>query len=339
MRTRNPVFDIMKGVGIILMLIGHIPPGDRLFHFIYSFHMPLFFIVAGVFAKTEKIGLEALKKNASRLLLPVLVTMLFIIILAPLHYITDHNFNYTIAQILSLLWAGDAIRSRFGVISLDSMWFLVALFWAKCIFQLIGHLVTQYRNKYQDELVLVVCIAISASAVYLHKIIPFVPFGFLKGMSAIVFIAFGWYLNRKHLPIYIYIVFVLSWFLALRLGAIDMYRYYYRFYPLDILGAIGATGIVYLLSKAIDKYAHRVGVLFQWFGVNSLLILCVNTIDRRTFLVRAIKNALGIHPIGLYNTLFSYFVEFLLVALIIAIPFLRKIYKAIGIKEICCCAN
>ena len=47
MKTREPVFDVMKGIGIILMLVGHVPSTDWLYHFIYSFHMPLFMFASG----------------------------------------------------------------------------------------------------------------------------------------------------------------------------------------------------------------------------------------------------------------------------------------------------
>ena len=29
MNPCNPIFDVMKGMGIILMLVGHIPSGDK----------------------------------------------------------------------------------------------------------------------------------------------------------------------------------------------------------------------------------------------------------------------------------------------------------------------
>ena len=46
----------MKGIGILLVIIGHqdgvaVP----LKHFIYAFHMPLFFILAGCFYKPKDI--------------------------------------------------------------------------------------------------------------------------------------------------------------------------------------------------------------------------------------------------------------------------------------------
>jgi fucose 4-O-acetylase-like acetyltransferase len=51
--------DIVKGIGIILVMIGHsgmfLPIKDLNFLnvFIYSFHMPLFFIAGGFFLKDK----------------------------------------------------------------------------------------------------------------------------------------------------------------------------------------------------------------------------------------------------------------------------------------------
>ena len=41
--------DVMRGIGILLVVIGHVfPAGKRVHTFIYSFHMPLFFIISGM---------------------------------------------------------------------------------------------------------------------------------------------------------------------------------------------------------------------------------------------------------------------------------------------------
>ena len=335
MANRNPVYDIMKGIGIILMLIGHIPPGQRLFHFIYSFHMPLFFIVAGFFASTSKLDCGVLKKYASRLLLPVLVTMAFIIILAPLRYFMDGNLNYTIAQVLSLLWAGDALPTRFGLLSLEAMWFLVALFWAKCLFQGFGCLVNKSFARYQDEILLVFSFAVSSGAIFLHKFIPFVPWGLMKGLSAVWFLAMGWYSKRHPLPVYVWIVFVICWLLALRFGSLDMSTYTYKTYPLDALGAVGATWLVYLLCKLIQNHTSLTSKLLRWFGMNSLLILCVNTLDRRSFLVRAVKGILNVHPSGLvYNTLIHYSIGLALVIAGVYIPYTNRLFGAVRWRDL-----
>ena len=46
---RDSVISIAKGIAIILMVIGHAEAPELLTNFIYTFHMPLFFIAAGYF--------------------------------------------------------------------------------------------------------------------------------------------------------------------------------------------------------------------------------------------------------------------------------------------------
>ena len=42
--TRNETIDIMKGIGIILVIIGHMQDSFCIHKFIFSFHMPLFLL-------------------------------------------------------------------------------------------------------------------------------------------------------------------------------------------------------------------------------------------------------------------------------------------------------
>lgn len=46
---RNNTVSIAKAIGIILMVVGHSGCPTGLYHFIYFFHMPLFFIISGYF--------------------------------------------------------------------------------------------------------------------------------------------------------------------------------------------------------------------------------------------------------------------------------------------------
>jgi len=47
MQQRIAWIDILKGIGILLVVFGHITPDGTAKTFIYSFHMPLFFFVSG----------------------------------------------------------------------------------------------------------------------------------------------------------------------------------------------------------------------------------------------------------------------------------------------------
>lgn len=74
MNKRIEYIDIAKGIAIIMVLLGHIdlcPIGLK--SSIYSFHMPLFFILSGYFMK-EGIEIRLLiKKLFKSLMVPYLI--------------------------------------------------------------------------------------------------------------------------------------------------------------------------------------------------------------------------------------------------------------------------
>lgn len=72
-QNRDITFDMMKGIGIILVIIGHLAHGfGWLVPAIYTFHMPLFFILSGYFYKEKKIT-ELLHRDFRSLLVPYLL--------------------------------------------------------------------------------------------------------------------------------------------------------------------------------------------------------------------------------------------------------------------------
>ncbi|MBQ7276495.1 MAG: hypothetical protein IJS58_04510 [Bacilli bacterium] len=51
-KYRNIGMDIAEGIGILLMILGHVHISELVInHLIYAFHMPLFFIISGFFIK------------------------------------------------------------------------------------------------------------------------------------------------------------------------------------------------------------------------------------------------------------------------------------------------
>lgn len=50
-KSRDIAVDVAKGIGILLVILGHLK--NPLMDFIYAFHMPLFFFVSGMFVKKD----------------------------------------------------------------------------------------------------------------------------------------------------------------------------------------------------------------------------------------------------------------------------------------------
>ena len=54
MNKRLTYMDIFRGMGIILMIMGHVGFGKVFDHFIHAFHMPMFFFISGFFYNRNK---------------------------------------------------------------------------------------------------------------------------------------------------------------------------------------------------------------------------------------------------------------------------------------------
>lgn len=84
-KARNDSIDVSKGIGIILVVIGHVLSPvmsgnsilEWLYSVIYTFHMPLFFFVSGYVAKklvTKPVAkIELIKQRLLRLMVPYCV--------------------------------------------------------------------------------------------------------------------------------------------------------------------------------------------------------------------------------------------------------------------------
>jgi len=132
MQERNAWVDYAKAIGIILVVYGHVargvfnaglPMGEELYvlvdSIIYSFHMPLFFFLSGLFFYDSLV-----KRGTGGLIVNKVDTIVYPFIVWSLlqgflEVILSNytNGNVTVAEVLSLLWSP---RAQF--------WFLYALF-------------------------------------------------------------------------------------------------------------------------------------------------------------------------------------------------------------------
>lgn len=85
MNNRNSTIDISKGIGILLVVFGHnwIVSHDsgELFRIIFSFHVPLFFFMSGLFLKPSDSLKQFIFKKADTLLKPYWAFLSFVGIL------------------------------------------------------------------------------------------------------------------------------------------------------------------------------------------------------------------------------------------------------------------
>ena len=77
---RVEFLDVAKFIGLVLVCFCHIPYPEGNFHiWVYSFHMPLFLFISGVFFSPEKF---AVVKSAVQLLVPFVLFNLIALLIS-----------------------------------------------------------------------------------------------------------------------------------------------------------------------------------------------------------------------------------------------------------------
>ena len=132
--------DIAKGIAMILVIVGHtVPNPSPLRHAIFSFHMPVFFILAG-YTFRPKPWRELLSGSVSRLLVPYVVLALawqvptFLMSGAPL------TSGTLVAGLKTLVFASGVDVPGLGVTAVGMAWFLAALFTSRLLFNVLVRL-------------------------------------------------------------------------------------------------------------------------------------------------------------------------------------------------------
>lgn len=122
-RPRIDYIDIAKGIGILLVVMGHndfslLSP--YLFKLIYSFHMPMFFFLSGIFFKPELPFLALLRRRFESVLKPYIFTIL-LIFFASLSF-TNTGFARAISRLVKALYGNG------HYLDWVQLWFLPNLF-------------------------------------------------------------------------------------------------------------------------------------------------------------------------------------------------------------------
>lgn len=323
-KQRDITFDVMKGIGILMMLLGHVyETRGTVGHFVYTFHMPMFFIVAGYFSKTcNEVGnvRDTIKKYAKRLCLPYLFVMLITLAWFIFFGATKGEWGCAIRETLSLFWAEPTpLPTPFGNIGIGVVWFVLALFWAKCLLLILGR---------WEQLMLPISLLFALAAIALHGVFPYIPWCILMGFTALPFVCIGWYARHNSIPLWIKIVCVTAWILTivLKSTAIDMYSYTWGCFPLNILGACGGTYCLCLLSRWIAKHTKLTARIFAQLGVLSLAIMCFHCFELTSHMGNHIRVLLGLElPIWAFY-LFRYALTILLAIAAIHTPKLKKLF-------------
>ena len=162
-KKRLDYLDMTKGLGMILVLIGHLQ-GDSIFTFspyiqplcvfIFSFHMPMFFIVSGILLAIKNDEVKPLKEVAKSrfrgIMIPYLWFSLFYLIVVVSALIKG---EIAVQTLYLNIWY---VISGYGM---NVLWFLPALYLGELLFIFL-------RRRIRDHIPFITVVVLSNAIVY-----------------------------------------------------------------------------------------------------------------------------------------------------------------------------
>lgn len=286
MSKRIEYLDIARGIGILLVVLGHNDfEAISLFihQVIYSFHIPLFFFLSGYFINASISFFDFFKKRFNSLLKPYFFTI-FLIYFTSISF-EKMGFNTAITRI---------IKSLYGTghyIDWVQLWFLPELFVVSLYAFLFITLVSRLRNRWITWGILLATLAISLP--FLKTFYPFPIsifgkqyelYGLPFGLDLVFLSGFFFLLGNEIRQVTSEKTFD-NIFLLLGTGSalivlnylfpyeIDFNIRQYESFLVNTTEAILGILFILALSRQIEVRTTRLASVFKYLGNISLIIL------------------------------------------------------------------
>ena len=319
---RNESLDILKGIGIVLMILGHCALPFDLRKLIFVFHMPLFFIISGFLYKDRDVT-DIYKRRIVKILKPYLFTGFVIWIVKAI----QGNYYWGLSILL-----GNGSRPVFNSTELSDykigpLWYLLAYCWALIFIHYLMK-VNSDRKK-----VIIAVVAFEVSIVFSY-IIGLLPLDIIPAIPAALFMLVGYLYKTSsiHLeikPLYFHSIGIVLVILCYLFGAMSMASHSYRLNVIQILAAIYVTYVLYrfVIKDVVIKKLSGGGI--SLIGKYSLAIMCFHALDWNLNLTNDISNAICLDddlrfiPSFLFKCIFA----FSITLIAYYTPYLNRIYS------------
>lgn len=307
--TRNAVISIAKGIAIILMVIGHAEAPELITNFIYTFHMPLFFMAAGYFFNYKYLDSpwQFISKRVKGLYFPFVKWSLVFLLLHNLWFelgvLNETYGNWTggvthpytfksaiirVVYILTGMWGYDEFMA-------GAFWFFRGLLVASVMFLLLLKLLHSKTPLKGNGAVIAICIAmvaLTALRIWCGIKITTIPNGGWRETWGIFFFGAGVIFRSVEqkipnkwwfaLPLFLFLCFAAKMhFSGMNNGAKMQ-----DLYTLPLTGLAGFI-LIYYISTIIDSREGWVRNLLVFIGENTLYVFVFHIVSFK--IVSAVK--------------------------------------------------
>lgn len=273
---------------------------------VYSFHMPLFFMLAG-YTMRPKPRKTVLVSSFKRLIAPYMVVCCILLLFAivPPNSINpnlDSQRSLAVVAVEALYASGqegDIAGHTFQAIG--AIWFLPCLFWARLILNEVL-LRTQGHSGFKKLAQPIVVIAITALGFVIGNM-QRLPFDLDTALVAVFFMYVG-YLAKvfdiSKAPGWVWLGLIAVWMLYNVAGNNEMAIRAYLDNPYSMITSTAGSLVIMKLcmeveklgaaafdaqgaAAALGKTVQRSNKIVAWIGVQSLIVLCAHRVESAVF--------------------------------------------------------
>jgi len=302
-RQRVHYFDFAKGIGIILVVMGHLEYISIPFrYFIASFHMPMFFIISGMLmcmtGEESKSFSAYINNKIQRIAVPYLS-------FSTLYLILESIYMYLMKQVnwMNIIQDGYLSICLYGI---SVLWFLPAMFFG-------GLLLYSLRKKF-SHIITIAIVGILTIVMYILNVqleavnmiygqqLWFVELHYFLAMIircffAGLYLAIGYYIYyfyhliicgespfkniivgiRKISLLIAVILIIMVAYLSQINGAVDIHFLIFQNPFIYLFNSIAGSVAVIILCRLLEPFAKTIPCkILSYYGRNSLIVMATH---------------------------------------------------------------
>ena len=307
MKTKINYIDYSKGIAILFVIFGHVYSGNNIATtWIYSFHMPLFFIISGFLLKLNK------NKDTKSMILKKFKSLMVPYILFSIISI----LGYYLINDLSHMVLKKSIFNTITLFGVEALWFLPTLFISESIFLYEKNNIdkNKYKILFYINIFLIIYIFMLIDKKNYNSVIENFTIVLVRSIVALFFINIGYYLykviSKINLKIYqIFILAIISVVFSKLNGSVNLYSVQFDNLFLYVLNSIIGSLLIIAIAKKING-----SKVLEFLGQNTLIIMATHQL-----IIEAI----------LKSTLIKYLngIIFIFIILLLEYPLIKIISK------------
>ena len=248
--------ETLKCFGIVVVILGHI--SSPLSSFIYSWHMPFFFIIAGFFLKVDLSPILFFKKEFYRLMIPYFIFSLLAIFIESIKRLVLNRDVLDWNDVLqgTLIWMDiNTLSETYAFV----LWFLPALLFARFSVYLVIKYILSIWVRW------IVLLLLFFISMYTE-----LPFAMDEGFNAALFVYIGWFVFKADNNFLLFGFIIIGLYLFFGIPSLDMASKSYQNPLLNIIWSVGFSYLIIAGVRALDINSR---LILIWGGNTMLLFI------------------------------------------------------------------